>query len=1623
MILLVILQSQKIRSNSHLYFGAYPYLLNVITMNMKKFKLILTRSLTLTLLAVLMSTNILAQSWPQSGDGTEGNPYLITSTTDWNAFAYAVNGGYSYSGEFVKLTANIEVACTTAANMVGTAEYSFKGTFDGGNNTLEFYYDQLDLEYVAPFRYINGATIKNLNVEGEIKMKSQKHNAGGLFCINKVDDDSRSTITNCIVSLDIINRPNNSGGFANDARNTTFTKCIYNGKLVIGRYSGGFSANGNNNTHIDNCLCAPKAESDIWSGSAVFVRNNHAIVSADSYWTLEPSHNPNPSITTQGSRAYTTEPAVFTKYQALIDGNNYYVEGDATITDLNYAYTYTGNPITVSYGLTFAGVALTEGTDFMAVISPATVQEKQTYTLTLTGAGAYHGTLTQTFDVIEGLTGDGTVKSPYLIYSDTDWEIFTENINAGVGAEKYYKLVNNITVGSAVAPISTIVGVDGHPFSGHFDGDFHTLKIYINRTENYAAPFGVIYGATIENLAVEGTVTSTKKYLAGIAAMANYNGSEARTNNITNCISRVDIYCNTTENSGDCSTGGLIGQNETGIMNFTNCIFDGTINGNSGGSTQKCGGFVNWNGGTINYNHCAMAGQIINVSSNKATFNRGTNGTFVNDTVSYFCIDYGGVTVSAKVRQATTDVEGLGICGKYTLDATTYYVPGGVITGGVETTTYAYTGDPISTDPFVITYYGWTLTEGTDYDIVLTYSTTEEGSYAPVSVIQDAGFYKINITGKGNYGGTYTCPTIHVIDISTWSGLKTALAERNANITLTQDYSDDNNEGALVVSGTIVLDLNGHIINRNKTTYDTDGCVIKVEADANLTINDSNPTATHTGDFASLTGGIITGGYNYGNGGGIYNDRGTLTLNNVTVYNNKCEYTGGGIYCAEKSNNKSSRLYMNGGAIRNNEAIGLSGTAAGGGGIYANTTAAFQMNNVTVTGNRTISKGGGIRIRMSNNNTTLNRCTITNNVIGTDSESKGGGIYCDSNNNDPRTLTITDCEISANTVTKEGGGIYVQRGTVELNNCTLAENVAGTSGGGVCVYSNELIVNGGVISGNTSTNQGGGVYMYSGKTMHIKGDAQIVGNTSTNYEAENVYLAGGSDVIGVIGDITGANIGISRVGIGDITSGLDSHGTEKNFTADNSAQWVIPYGDEAYLQNYYIWNVTEGWPNLEGITKDDDDNYTVDAVVAIRKNSVATANSITTGAGLLIIEDGGQLVTGSTSLAKVQMEKTVNGSTADDNGWYLVSSTVANPSITSATNLITTGEQKYDLYRYNEASDLQWENYRAGHEDFATLENGRGYLYRNENDHTINVSGTLNVSDVSYSLSYNATTAPSGNNNTLKGFNIIGNPYSHTIYKGAASSAIPNGGLLEEKYYTLSQNGEWVLTNDGTAIAPMTGILVQATEAGVLTMKNSTEGLVTPSRKSDGKNIWFTIAGGNYEDRACVEFKEGRGLNKIAHQNEDAPMLYINHKGEDFASVDMGKNVKLINLNFDAKTTGYYTLSMKSEGEFDYIHLIDCLTGKDIDMMQENEYTFIGSATDKAERFLVRLNPSTSSGTFAYQSGDDIIVEGEGELQVFDVMGRMVATQQINGVQSVNGLNNGVYIFRLEGKTQKIVVR
>lgn len=61
-----------------------------------------------------------------SGTGTKDDPYLITSTDDWNVFAKSVEGGIDYYNKFVKLTNNI-----TISTMVGVCDESGNKPFRG----------------------------------------------------------------------------------------------------------------------------------------------------------------------------------------------------------------------------------------------------------------------------------------------------------------------------------------------------------------------------------------------------------------------------------------------------------------------------------------------------------------------------------------------------------------------------------------------------------------------------------------------------------------------------------------------------------------------------------------------------------------------------------------------------------------------------------------------------------------------------------------------------------------------------------------------------------------------------------------------------------------------------------------------------------------------------------------------------------------------------------------------------------------------------------------------------------------------------------------------------------------------------------------------------------------------------------------------------------------------------------------------------------------------------------------------------------------------------------------------------------------------------------------------------
>ena len=110
------------------------------------------------------------------------------------------------------------------------------------------------------------------------------------------------------------------------------------------------------------------------------------------------------------------------------------------------------------------------------------------------------------------------------------------------------------------------------------------------------------------------------------------------------------------------------------------------------------------------------------------------------------------------------------------------------------------------------------------------------------------------------------------------------------------------------------------------------------------------------------------------------------------------------------------------------------------------------------------------------------------------------------------------------------------------------------------------------------------------------------------------------------------------------------------------------------------------------------------------------------------------------------------------------------------------------------------------------------------------------------------------------------------------------------------------------------------------------------------------------------------------------------------------------------------------------------MTGNDINLLQTPSYTFDARTSDYESRFrlVFATGSSTGSDTFGFvnASGNFCIfgLEGEATVQVIDVLGHVLSSEQFSGsYEKQLNVAPGVYMIRLiqgnDVKVQKVVVR
>ena len=450
-----------------------------------------------------------------------------------------------------------------------------------------------------------------------------------------------------------------------------------------------------------------------------------------------------------------------------------------------------------------------------------------------------------------------------------------------------------------------------------------------------------------------------------------------------------------------------------------------------------------------------------------------------------------------------------------------------------------------------------------------------------------------------------------------------------------------------------------------------------------------------------------------------------------------------------------------------------------------------------------------------------------------------------------------------------------------------------------------------------------------------------------------------------------------------------------------------------YVASLNINTITEVTSEIER-----DSDIPATELVIVNNGAVLTLNGTNNGtADNLVIADGGQLL--HTNAVKATVQKDVNAYTSKDgDGWYMIASPVDGLS----TTVVTTGT--YDLFAYDEET-AYWHSNTGTLAPFATFERGKGYLYANSTDATLDFAGSMIGTEETIDIDLSYTLAQSDD---LRGFNLMGNPFTRNL----ASGDLAIGATEVTAYYGINAATTDIISYNisENPIKPGQGFFIQAdAESQTLTFN--------PVSSKDENKGYISIKVGNESssDNAFIQIANGNTLRKMTLA--DNTQVYVMDGDKDYAAARVEELEGAMPVNFKAVADGEFTINVNAR-EIDayYMHLIDNFTGADIDLLLEPSYTFNANAGDNENRFTLvfdfnnytGVNESYANEIFAYQNGNDIVVNGEGILQVYDVMGRFVTSFEVNGSKRINAseFSNAVYIFRMTGndvKTQKIVVR
>ena len=372
---------------------------------------------------------------------------------------------------------------------------------------------------------------------------------------------------------------------------------------------------------------------------------------------------------------------------------------------------------------------------------------------------------------------------------------------------------------------------------------------------------------------------------------------------------------------------------------------------------------------------------------------------------------------------------------------------------------------------------------------------------------------------------------------------------------------------------------------------------------------------------------------------------------------------------------------------------------------------------------------------------------------------------------------------------------------------------------------------------------------------------------------------------------------------------------------------------------------------------------------------------------------------------------------------------------------------------YTEKSVKDTADISNQNEDYLKI--GKGYMFAIAKKTYLQSHGNLNAE-----AKYRAVTK---RGRDFPGWNLVGNPYHAYLnfdefvskngsiepyyviydadgYKGGPKSAYlyyPNSGSEGGEYadpFLHPHQGFFIKTNNGN-------IPLVFDESMSLTRSGASD-VAYRSRSYNYPlvNLYLSSERG-CSDVTVIEFHRPSwgGAKKQKGLRQGNGLFYAYHENEPYAALFAKEGAERVPLRFEAKEDDVYTIRWNTaNGYFSSLYLIDNLTGVRYDMIENDSYVFEGHKDDYYSRFYITFDcldveeyeEDDVEKTFAFFDGSQLVVTGEGTLELIDLQGRILWQERVSGGQSrvsIPDVAKSLYLLRLvnssEGtKVQKIVI-